>query len=170
MKTLFPFLFATICSFVCFGQVELTCSDNATFRQVIDVPDKLAAEIFSLVNRWVAVTYTNPDKATMARLENEMIRGKGFKSNGVKVAMAAFADMYYSWQVDIKDSKVRFTMSEMRTDQYAFETYVCKKDGTVRTSAQASNIHQSFEGMANSLASSLKKVLFNEGGNTNEDW
>jgi hypothetical protein len=143
----------------------------AKFQAIIPVDGKTAPEIYRLTNRWVATTFKNPNAATNSTLENEMVRGDGFYENGVNLGTGR-ADMKYSWQVDIKEGKVRFTMTDMYVltpARFTFEMYVVKKDGSTRTNFQAAAVKESFETNANSLILSLISTLTGE-QKKDSDW
>lgn len=146
------------------AQTELSYnSGNAQFQKVLDVPGKSAADLYALATRWVATTFNNPDAATWSKIDGEMVRGQGFDGSGAKLALGVRADARYAWQVDVKDSKVRFTVSDMRiittSGTFPFEAYVFKKDGSERVNGQATNIKDSFSNIANSLYLSLERTI-----------
>lgn len=175
MKTILLSISAVLCSFLANCQVTLDYNGgNSRFQKVIEAPGKTTADLYKLAKRWVALTFTNPDKATYSELENEMVRGAGFQDNAVKLAPLVVGDMKYQWQIDVKEGKVRFTLSDMTvittSGRFSFESYVFKKDGTERVNSQATNVKESFTKQASELSLSLEGSLLETTATKKDDW
>jgi hypothetical protein len=149
------------------AQVKLQFENGGgLYQKVIDVPGKNAAELYAKVNRWIIEAYTNPEKVITAKIENETIKGSGATS--VKIGAGVNESLTYTFTIDVKDARVRYSMNPNRVGTYAFGTYVFKNDGTVRTNSQATNIVNSTDAHVNLLVSSLEKFLNEE--SKKDDW
>jgi hypothetical protein len=140
---------------------------NAQFQKIIEMPGIKADSIFKVVNRWVIDVYNNPDKVISGTIKNEMIKGSGAAVDGVNLSMGVFGTLRYGFTIDVKDEKVRYTMSNLQVGNYSFEMYVFKKDGTMRTSAQSINVNQSVTSIANNLITSLENSFITR---VKDDW
>lgn len=141
----------------CLGQVKVDYNGGAPqYQKVIEVEGKTAADLYKACNKWVAVTYKNAAAVVAAQVENEMIKGNGASVNGVKIGALVYATLDYSFTIDIKDGKVRYTANPGRVGDYLFSTYVFKNDGSIRGNSQAQNILTSVDGIINGLISSLE--------------
>lgn len=151
------------------AQIEMKYENGAVIQHVINIDTASAANLYQGVNRWILKTYTNPDQVVKARLENEEIRGEGFQPNGLTLSEfpPAKNGLRYSFKIEVKDGRVRYTMYDMRGDMYAIEIYIYKKDGTQRTTGQATTVKNSATQVANLLITSLELTLK---AKTKSDW
>lgn len=137
------------------AQVKVECKNGlGQYQQVIDVPGKSAKEIYTRAHRWVLGMYTSPEPG---KIENEMLKGVG--AGSVRIALGVTSDFKYAFTIEVKDGRARYTMSAMQVGNYTFETYVFKSDCTTRSNAQATNIINSTDELANRLISSLAQAL-----------
>lgn len=169
MKHVFATIFLTV-STVCQGQVQMTYENGAIIQTVIDVESTPAPDLYKLVSRWVTKTYKNPDKVVKASLENEEIRGDGFEAKGLLINQTPkiYNDFRYSFKIEVKDNRVRYTMYDMRGELYEIEAYCYKKDGTFRTNSQATTVKNSATAIAAALIQSLANALLNK--EKADDW
>jgi hypothetical protein len=154
------------------AQVQMENKDGvAQFQRVIEVEGKNASELYKIASDWVKTTYKNPDKVVTATTENELIKGSGVAPIKLGGGLAAVYDDYrYIFQIDVKDAKVRYTLSNMVLVKggYHIESYVYKKDGTERTSGQATSVKSETTAYANALITSLEAAL--KGTAKKDDW
>lgn len=144
---------------------------SAYIQKVIEVPGKSASELFALGKRWVALTFVNTEAVTQSVLENEMIRGMGV---GAVRTYFSVSKLQYEFKLDFKDGKVRFTMYSMyvmsSNGRISVESYIYKKDGSMRASSYARSTASSLENEATLLIHSLKEELTNSKNNKKDDW
>lgn len=145
---------------------------KAQVRKIVEMPGKDAAEVYRLAQRWVALAFHNKDKVVQTEVENELIRGDGYESQRVKMAGASY-DLKYSFAIDVKDQKLRFTMYNMLTGygggntEFPVESYLCKPDGSFRNIPfQTKGVKESIETFSGQLIASLNNALAEK----KEDW
>jgi len=150
---------------------QLSCeSGSAQLQQVIPMEGKSAADIYKLSTRWIAKNFHNKDKVIQSTIENELIRGDGYESKLIKLSLMTYTDLSYTFTIDIKEGKLRFTMNNMKSigdvASYSVETYCCKSDGQIRTNSQSQNLKKSIEEFTSKLIASLNQMQ-NE---KSDDW
>lgn len=146
---------------------ELSCEGGkAHLQRVVEIPGKSAADIYKVATRWAAKSFHG--KAQINTVENEMIKGDSYEPKLAKIAAMIESDFAYSFLIEIKEGKMRFTMDNFQLPNvnYSFESYCCKNDGSIRSNSQSQNLKSSVEGHANKLIESFKKS-FDEKG---DDW
>jgi hypothetical protein len=145
---------------------------QAKVQQVVEMPGKSAEDIYKLAQRWVALSFHNKDKVVQTEIENELIRGDGYEPGRMKVAPGAHSDLKYSFSIEVKENKLRFTMYDMAVADHGVasfpaETYLCKSDGSFRNiPIQTKNVKASVEGLSAQLIASLHSALAEK----KEDW
>ena len=150
---------------------QLTCTNGvAQIQQIIPIDGKTAPDIYKLATRWVAKNFHNKDKVIQSTIENELIRGDGYEDKVIKMGLTS-AGLKFTFTLDIKDGKMRFTIDNMKSivagyAPYDVETYCCKKDGSLKTNYQANGIREDIEKFAARLIESFNKTQ-NEKG---DDW
>jgi len=148
---------------------ELVCeSGSAQIQRIIEVEGKTSTEIYKAVNRWVGKNFHNKDKILIQnQVENEMISGDGYEPKSVVIGLLVYSDLSYSFSVDIKDGKLRLTLSNLKIyhqsgGSNSVEAYCCKQDGSIRTNGQSQKIKQSIEALTDKL---MQAFTMN-----NDDW
>ena len=145
---------------------------QAKIQQVVEMQGKSAAEIYKLAQRWVALSFHNKDRVIQTQVENELIRGDGYEPGQMKVAPGAYSDLKYSFSIEIKDNKLRFTMYDISVADHGIasfpaESYLCKADGSFRSIPfQTKNVKASIETFYAQLMVSLNNALAEK----KEDW
>jgi hypothetical protein len=148
---------------------------TAQFQKVIEVDTSSAATLYKIVYRWVRETFNSPDAVISNTFENEEVRGNGFDPSGVQLSIfpPLYGSLKYSFKVDIKPGKVRFTLYNMvgifKNGTYPLEVYLLKSNGQFKTNYEAVNVTNSTSSVANSLILSLESALRNK-GKKSEDW
>lgn len=147
---------------------------------VIDSVTTIAAtpaDLYRSVNRWIKLNFKEPEKVIQSSVENEVVRGNGFKAKGVRLSEIPpeYVDLRYSFTVEIKEGgRVRFVMHSMKalpkTGTLGVEFYIYKTDGKERGSPQSTNAKASLTQLANSLISSLENSLLHKDVDKSEDW
>lgn len=177
MKSLL-LLAALLCGFITSNaQMVLDYNNGAAQFQTIMEFDSLPPDdLYKSVNRWITLNFKNPEKVIQSQVENENVRGSGFKAKGVRLSETPleYADLTYSFTVDIKDGRVRFVMNNMKaitkSGTRSIEHFVYKTDGTERGSVPGMNVKGSLTKLANSLISSLQSSLLHKDVAKTEDW
>lgn len=151
------------------AQVKMEYDGGAKFQKVIYIDSATASELYKSVDRWILKTYRSPDKVVKARLENEEIRGEAVEIDGMILSEFPKAknNLHYTFKIEVKDNRVRYTMYLMRGDANPVEAYIYKKDGTERTGGQATTVKNSVTEIANRLITSLENSLKEKSTN---DW
>jgi hypothetical protein len=164
-------------SFMGHAQVVLDYNNGAAqFQKIMEFDSLPPADLYKSVNRWITLNFKNPEKAIQSKVENESVRGIGFKAKGVRLSETPleYADLTYSFSVDIKDGRVRFVMHTMKavtkTGTRSIEYFIYKPDGTERGSVPGINAKGSLTQLANSLISSLHSSLLHKDVAKTEDW
>jgi hypothetical protein len=150
---------------------EMKCIDGvAQIQKVVEIEGKSASDIYKAAQHWIAKSFHNKDKVIQSEIENELIRGDGYEPGKVKLAFLVYSDLKYSFTIDIKDGRMRFTMNNLESKSssgsYSVETYCCKKDGKVRTNGQSQNIKSSIEEFYQQLLKSFEAEL----NGKKDDW
>ena len=162
MKILALILFTSVSTF---SQMQLSYNGTmAQFQGEIEVINRSAEELYQIATRWASRTYDN--KARYSKIENEIIRGEGFKIHGVTLTPNAVGDMLYSWRINVQDGKVLLTISNMAvftvpgtTD--TFESFLYGKDGAELLTDLSMNVKQSFTRNANEFFKLLQNQYIN---------
>jgi hypothetical protein len=159
------------------AQVTLDYNNgSAQFQKIIELDSASSADLYKSVNRWITLNFKDPEKVIQSKVENQSVRGNGFKAKGVRLSEtpAEYVDLKYSFSVDIKEGRVRFVMHTMKalskTGTISVESYIYKSDGTERGSVQGTNAKGSLTQLANSLISLLENSLLHKDVNKTEDW
>lgn len=171
-KIIFTLVIITL-SLVSYCQIPMTSANGrALFQTVIEVDSVPADELYQKVNRWILNTYKSPDDVVKASIENELVRGEGYADNAIETSLVLIGGLKYSFKIDVKEGKVRFTMYDMKClfpkQQWEVDTYVLKRDGTFRTNYQATDVKDGCTRVANDLIRSLESALIN--ADRPEDW
>jgi hypothetical protein len=159
---------------------------SAQFQKIIEIDsitiDSITiaatpADLYKSVNRWIKLNFKEPDKVIQSSVENEVVRGNGFRAKGVRLSEIPpeHVDLKYSFTVEIKEGgRVRFVMHTMKalpkTGALGVEFYIYKTDGKERGSPQSTNAKASLTQLANSLTSSLENSLLHKDLDKSEDW
>lgn len=107
---------------------------------VVNIDSVIAATIYKKTINWVQETYKTPKEVLKTNIENETIRVDGFKKNAwfyKSLGMKQEYDMEYSFQIDIKDNKIRlaFTPGQFWGDNqkvlYSYPTFF-KSSGEIK--------------------------------------
>lgn len=159
------------------AQVVLDYNNGtAQFQTIMEFDTLPPADLYKSVNRWITLNFKNPEKVIQSQVENENLRGIGFKAKGVRISDTPleYADLTYAFSVDIKDGRVRFVMNNMKaitkSGTRSIEYFVYKADGTERGSHPGINVKGSLTKLANSLISSLQSSLLHKDIEKTEDW
>jgi hypothetical protein len=160
------------------AQVALDYNNgSAQFQKIIDLDSATADDIYKSVNRWITLNFKNPEKVIQSTVENESVKGNGFKAKGVRLSddkPAEYADLNYAFSIDIKGSRVKFVMNNMKaltkSGTRSIEYFIYKADGTERGSIPGINAKGSLTQLANSLISSLHSSLLHKDVAKTEDW
>jgi uncharacterized protein involved in exopolysaccharide biosynthesis len=143
-----------------FSQVKIDyVNGQAVVQHIIDAPDKSAQVLYEAVNRWVVERYVNPENVITAKIDNELVKGRGAVVKGVNISGGVRSNLQYIFTIDVKDEKIRYTMNNMQVGTYAIETYLYKSDGSMRTNAQANAINESVTDIARALIISLENQM-----------
>ena len=177
MKTIYLLIILLLSSIFMFSQ-DISLKYNpetglAEFQEVISVDGKSATELYNLAQKWVINTYRNPDEVIVGDIEGETIKGSGYQRNVVVFTKTprAIGDWKYSFKVDFKDNKARFTIFDMKcgTGLFPIENYLYKSNGELRKNAQARNVLESITVEANTLYVSFKSAILQLDSN-DTDW
>ncbi|MBT1701939.1 DUF4468 domain-containing protein [Chryseosolibacter indicus] len=147
-------------------------------QKIFEVSGQQAHNIYIKVNYWLIEVYNSPEEILKARLENEFLKGEVYHPNVFKLDNLDNAGLRYTFTLDIKDEKVRFTISNVHIlhsyahetdDDHLLEFYIKKlskgKDTTARKVVESVNL------FADSLLKSFETHLFsNNYYVTKEDW
>lgn len=159
------------------AQVVLDYNNGAAqFQTIMEFDSLPPADLYKSVNRWITLNFKNPEKVIKSKVENESVRGVEFKAKGVRLSETPleYADLTYSFSVDIKDGRVRFVMNIMKaitkSGTRSIESVIYKPDGTERGSVPGINAKGSLTQLANSLISSLRNSLLHKDVTKTEDW
>lgn len=154
-------------------KVEMNCnSGQAQIQKVMEYPGKTTSELYKIVNLWITKSFYNKDdKVIQSSIENEMIRGDGYKLSILKMGSHTYTDLRFSFQIDIQNSKIRYTMNGMKSiahnnKVYSIENYCCEMKN-IRTDERSQNIKESIESFTTTLLTSLNEIVF---GKSNPDW
>ena len=107
---------------------------------VVNIDSVIAATIYKKTINWVQETYKTPKEVLKTNIENETIRVDAFKKNAwfyKSLGMKQEYDMEYSFQIDIKDNKIRlaFTPGQFWGDNqivlYSYPTFF-KSSGEIK--------------------------------------
>lgn len=144
-------------------------NQNSEMQNVLEFESKSASELYSFVNLWIADHYKNANEVIDADIKNTKIVVNGIAPGVVKMisANAGNQDLNYRTTFDFKDNKIRITYSNLKCP-YAYSSYVYKKDGTVRTTKQATFCKESTNGYLISEIESIKESI--EKSDQEEDW
>lgn len=157
-----PLVILLTASLTSYGQ-SMTYDNGAVIQHVINVEGS-ASDLYKAVERWVIKTYNSPDRVITGRIENEQIKGNGFSASALVLVAATNTrnDLKYSFTIEVKDGKIRYTMYSMRAEIHPIEAYIYKKDGSEKTNGQAKSVKASAEEVANGLVQSLEAFLNNK--------
>jgi hypothetical protein len=169
-KTIFV-TFALAASVLSYGQeavIERNEAGLAEFQEIIKVDSISQKELFQRAYLWVANTYKNPDKVITSKVEPKMITGNGLNQGAFKHALVRH-DVSYLFKIEVKANRVRLTVNNFKSDNYAAESYLYKNNGKERTNGQAKAYKQGFRKTALELKSSLKSAL-QKSDESDSDW
>ncbi len=145
---------------------------RARVQRVVEMPGKDAAEIYRLAQRWVALTFRNKDEVIQTEIENELVRGDGYEPKAIRMA-GSHQDFSYSFAIDIKDQRLRFTLQDMKVgypnarNGFAVENYLFKADCSARNiPLQTKGVREGVEAFSSKLMLSLASAL----AEVKEDW
>jgi hypothetical protein len=125
---------------ILFAMLFISCIANAqetefTFNNergmtdylVIPMEGKTDAEIYNKVIDWIKVTYKNPDKVILSKIENEYVRFEGFSETMYALHLPLVGKEYqntkYEIEISVKNGKYKFDLISMQNytkpSQYA---------------------------------------------------
>lgn len=112
-KKLFLVLAALTIAFdgVSQGKEWTMVDGKARLQSVIEVPGKNANELNHQVHLWLAATFKDSQSVIKARVDPEYVKGVGYHAGFYKLGALSSADFQYAFSIDIKDGKVRLTLS-----------------------------------------------------------
>ena len=182
-RTLTVILFVCI-AFIAKAQFVLTSEGLTTGDEkgyyVVEVADKSQADILNVLEIWVGGHFVSPDDVISKSSAGNQITinavAKGFsKMPGRAIKMPL--DMNFTWQILIKDGKVRFnapTINSLIAKGNTTQTLhlvrpstvqdgIFKKDGKVIYENTKADIEEFFNDMVADIVTSMKD-------NSNNDW
>jgi hypothetical protein len=163
----FLLLISAFTSMECFSQetskFELT--KDGVIPIVINLDSISANTIYTKSKKWILESYKNPKEVLKADIENESLRINGFKSNAwfyKSLGAKQEYDMEYSFQIEIKESKIRltFTPGQFWADnQKVLYNYTTFFKGTGEVKGAYKDAKPSLEVTMNDLANSLVEYI-----------
>jgi len=93
---------------------ELNDNGMLMGQSVTTLEGQSAEEIYKKAEDWIAYTFTNTESVTQAKLEYKMIRLIGMSESVMGPVMRYYFDLSYQIQIDIKEEKLRFTITELK--------------------------------------------------------
>jgi hypothetical protein len=175
MKKLFLLAFVSV-SIIGFSQdtARFELTKDGVLPIVVKLDSLSAKFIYSKTLNWVQENYKNPKEVLKANIENETIRIDGFKKEACffkSLGIKTIFDMDYSFQIDIKDNKVRLTFTPGQfwsENQKVFSvgySYFFKNSGEIKGGYK--DAKPSMEQSMNDLVSSLCNYIK---GTKKSDW
>lgn len=164
---------------VCRGQETqwTVVNGKARLQTVITVPQKDAAYLYKQISRWLIATFENPEDVLKARIESEYLKGEAYHSKIVTRGPLNSVNFKYTFSLEIKDEKVRFTFSnglliyDLAEDNskgvYPIESYF-KHPEKKKKDQNAENVLASVNTLSGSLVRSLEDYLLTQ--HEQEDW
>jgi uncharacterized protein with TBP-like fold DUF4468 len=152
------------------AQIEMNYDQGAVIQTVIEVDNTPAPDLYKSVMRWITKAYKDPAMVIKATLENEEVKGQGLERGALLLTEVTKVrnDFRYSFKIEVKDNRVRYTMYDMWGNSFPVEYYVYKKDGTEKTGGQPRAVKSSATEVATTLINSLQETLLNK--DKKEDW
>lgn len=122
---------------------------------VLQLDNMAVAEIYRKTINYVQETYKNPKEVLKADMPNEMLRINGFKKNvwAQKLPMTPmfYYDMEYTLEIEMKDNKVRLTLTPNQFWAGDIKGNFTIKDFFLDTKAAKKFAEQAKPGLENSI-------------------
>jgi len=93
---------------------KLNENGKLTGQLITELKGKTAEQIYKKSEEWIAYTFTNTESVTQAKLESKMLRLIGVSQSALGPLMGFNFDLFYQIQIDIKEGRIRFTVTELK--------------------------------------------------------
>jgi hypothetical protein len=129
----------------CFAQ-DVVCDGKAKIQAIVNLPNATGEEVFKQAARVAALNLSNVNSIPF-----ELITGDGFKKDGAVLSKlpSVTGDLRYRCLIDVKDEKVRVTLTEIFVvvlpNTFTAEKYLCKSDNTLRNNSQSRALTESIQ-------------------------
>ncbi len=114
--------------------------------------------IYRGVHDWIQRMYTNPSEVITGKIENEMFKGNGLISNAIHFDYTS-SNLKYFFIFDIRDNQISITYRDFEVSTgsgyYSAETYLYKKNGSLKTNSKAISVKEGIEKEIGALINSL---------------
>lgn len=137
------------------GQNEGIQINDSTLETltVIDVPNNSKDEIFTKLNKWIALNYRSAnDVLQLNDKESGVIIVRGIYSNG------SWVDVLHTLQMDVKENKVRIKIGSMYCNYGRSEEYTMKKVISTRSFFSKRQTQQFKQLMINKINTTVKSI------------
>lgn len=184
MRRLFMLIFFALVALSARAQFVLTADgmtiENEKEYYVVDIPGKSQAELFTALETWIGGHFVSPNDVVNKSSANNQITLNAIAKGVSKMPGRAIKmplDMNFTWQIMIKDGKIRFNVPSINSlvaKGHTVQTLhivrpsvvtdgIFKKDGTLVDEYSKTQIENFFNENAASIVASMKD-------NSNSDW
>lgn len=147
MRKLLALIFL-ICGFICNSQIKTTAKLNEIVlaENVILIDSLSADKIYNNSIKWVNKVFKNPDFVLRSKIPGEMFRIRSvWEIPSTGVFGKTTLELYYTMQVDIKDGKVRISISELKGSNNTVYSAFFKSSGERRQTKEVQRYFEDIE-------------------------
>ncbi len=141
---------------------------------IISISNKNKSEIYQNTIEWISYNYRNTESVIQSKIDNKMIRFNGMSSSVIGPYMSYWFDLFYVIQIDIKNDKIRFSVSDLkqvsqRSPYTKTPLEFMYKKGVIKKGKKYLKVKEQVDIQLTVLLISLKNFI--EGGaEINDDW
>jgi hypothetical protein len=145
-------------------------------ESVVFVGNKTAEQIYNSLNEWVSFTFTNTESVVQAKIENKMMRINGVSKSVLGPFMGFYFDLGYTIQVEIKDGRFKFSVTNLTqiSPRAPYSKYpldgIFNNKGEIKSARKYQDAKSQIDAELNKLLFSLKSSIDGSLKLENDNW